>query len=337
MPPNTYHLEQGLTAKRAAELAQLKELRTLEFSTPVDERLFGVLEREIFRKRKDVRLRARGLRTRSSLSWLKRVPSLEILAIESRAELRDVETIVELGNLKQLHLSVSGLQSFEFLEEASRELRALRLGRTKSTRPRLDSIGGLGKLHTLSIEGHRKGVEVLTELTGLRQLKMSAVPLPDLELLVPLTRLWCLRLGHCGLVDLGALPHLERLRSVELTAIRRLADLSPLGRVKHLGALRLCSLSAVQKLPSFRRLRCLRRLELESMKRLGSLKPLAGASALESLTVIEPRLDPAAFRCLVRHPALQRLRVQYDSAGKTARLDKLLGCSAAYGVYRFER
>ena len=31
MPSNTYHLEQGLTAKRAAQLAQEKELRTLEF------------------------------------------------------------------------------------------------------------------------------------------------------------------------------------------------------------------------------------------------------------------------------------------------------------------
>jgi hypothetical protein len=150
--------------------------------------------------------------------------------------------------------------------------------------------------------------------------------MPDLSLLLPLTRLGSLDLKLGGTRDLGLLPRIGQLRYLELWMIKGLRDVSAIGGIESLRSLFLQALPQVRALPDLSSLTELRRVHLETMKGLSDLRPLATAPALEALLLIDMRhLTPADLRPLVGLPRLRAVTPGLGSLRRNDAASELLG------------
>jgi len=196
------------------------------------------------------------------------------------------------------------IHSFDGLAHLE-DLESLGLGSTK----RQISLAGLSRfpsLRSLFIEGPHKNYEVISGFTDLEDLTLRSVTLPDLSILLPLTRLRKLDIKLGGTRDLGLLPRVGRIRYLELWRIRGLDDLSSVADMPALQHLFLQALKGVTRLPSFAASTELRRVDLETMKGLTDLSPLAEAPNLEILNLVDMRhLEPDALRPFVGHRSLR--------------------------------
>ena len=97
------------------------------------------------------------------------------------------------------------LTSLDGLRHLSTEAEYLGIGETKA-RLDLRVLARFGALTRLHLERQTKGLEVISGLTSLRDLTLRSITMPDLSLLVPLTRLRSFALKLGGTRDLELLP-----------------------------------------------------------------------------------------------------------------------------------
>ncbi len=236
----------------------------------------------------------------------------------------DLDFLYHFPNVRNLSIGLWSLMNLGGIR-AVRELDAFSFGETRTKRHSLGFLGKFPTLRKLYIDGHRKGIDVLSELRDLEDLTLRCITLPNLDLLTDLPKLRRLKLVLGGTTDLDALARLTGLRHLELTWIRGLADLSVIGKLHSLETLHLQALRNVTALPSFRDLRRLRSVYLETMKGLRDLQPLSEAPALERLTAGVPHLDPKTLRCFVGHPSLRSFMPGLGSFKRNAYAEALLG------------
>ena len=219
---------------------------------------------------------------------------------------RDLSFLRYFKGLKRFHLAlyevddiggfvhVPGLTELTFGE--TRKKFSLRFVEAWPHLKRLFLVKSKTDLHCL----HR-----LVELEGLG---LSGFTLPDLSLLLPLTRLRKLQLFLGGTRNLAALAQLPALEDLWLMRITKLCDLGILADLAGLKRLQLDWMRNVTSLPSLHRLRQLEDVELDTMKGLADLGPVAAAPALRRLVVAEmPQLTVESFRGLIGHPRLEEL------------------------------
>ena len=82
----------------------------------------------------------------------------------------------------------------------------------------------------------------------MQDLTLRSITMPDLALLLPLSRLRSFALKLGGTRDLGLLPRIGELRYLELWMIRGLADVSVIGRLPTVRSLFLQALRQVESL-----------------------------------------------------------------------------------------
>ena len=234
------------------------------------------------------------------------------------------------------------LQSIEGLAHLSEQTTELRLGKTKK-RLSLKPLARFTNLRSLSIEGHTLDLDTISGLGSLEVLTLRDITLPDLSLLLPLTRLRALKLKGGATQNLELLPQIGVLDSFELSRIDGSVDLAPVGRMPHLERLLLDALKRVDTLPDFSgapRLESVwiegppeeepdlaRRTESVGSKELPEaldLSPLLTAPALRLLAVKRTRNQPEDFRPLTQHPTLERIIIDIGTADGNARAAKVL-------------
>lgn len=148
---------------------------------------------------------------------------------------------------------------------------------------------------------------------------------PDLSLLLPLTRLRALDLKLGGTNNLALLPRVGALQYLELWMVRGLHDLSPIADLVTLEYLFLQALKPVTALPSLVSCTRLARVHLETMKGLTDLRPLLTAPALTQLALVDmTHLQPADVAVLSRHPTLGQLDAGLGSRRKNDEVRRLL-------------
>lgn len=222
-------------------------------------------------------------------------------------ELNDLEVLGHFTGLRRLVVNSLRLASWDGIRHVAESLEDLAMGDTTLRPISILPIAECTSLRTLRLIGPVRDEQSIARLVGLEELTLRSVTLPNLEPLVPMSRLRTLDVHLGGTTNLSLLPELAPLEELELWRIRGLGDVSILGDVVTLQHLRLQSMSAVATLPSLRRLMQLRRLALDAMKGITDLSPVADAPALEELLLIDmPQLEPEALRPLVRHPTLRR-------------------------------
>lgn len=314
-----------LTEREAKELAELEELSTLQFSEPVTDKTFELLEKYLFSKRDDVVLRVYGFYVSlCDLSFLKKVPSVKRLYIECDGEVKNLAYITSLRFLKELDLSVYSLESFDILYEVTGQLEELTLGQTKSKKPNLQILKHFPSLKRLYIEKHTKHIEILSTLTDLEELTLKSISVPDLSFLLPLQNLTILKVHLGGIQDFFAIQHLKQLKFLEFWQVRGLSDLSFISFIPTLQQLVLQSLKIVERLPNFKHSFALRKLSMENMKGLQNIESLKSAPSLIEFTHWSAmKMELKDYIPLLQNPTVEKVTVLFGSDKRNKQFEDL--------------
>jgi len=254
--------------------------------------------------------------------------------------IRDLSFLSHFPRSRRFQIDVYELQNLDGLEHLPDDVDVLGIGETRR-RIGLDQLARFRQLRSLYVAKHARGLEVVSQLTGLEALTLRSITLDGLDILLPLERLTTLDLKLGGTRDLTQLPKVGRLRYVELWMIRGLHDLDAVADLEHLEFLFLQSLPKVDRLPSLRRCINLRRVHLETMKGLTDLRPVADAPDLEELLIVDmPHLNPDDLSCFVGHPTLRGASVGLGSLQRNRAAREALGLPdppprtrPAFGLY----
>ena len=264
--------------------------------------------------------------------WLRQCPQMT-LRVYGSSEIRDLEFLRFFPSLRRFDAdTLYELGNANGLRHLPEDLEALALG---ATRGKLDLtiLARFRRLEMLYLEGQTKKLDVISGLTSLEKLTLRSITLPDLSLLLPLSRLVSLDLKLGGTRDLSLLPRIGRLRYLELWLIKGLSDISAVAHLSHLRYLFLQALKRVTRLPDLSRAHALRRVHLETMKGLRDLRPLATAPALEELLLVDmPNLQPEDLRPLVGLPRLKAVTAGLGSDRKNAQARELLALPEVRGT-----
>ena len=232
-------------------------------------------------------------------------PDVE-LYVYGRAS-KDLDFLRHFQAVRRLHLALYELEDIAGFSHLRGGLEVLTFGETKKTFS-LRFLTDFPRLAKLSLVRHKKDLETIRGLGDLTDLGLSGITLPDLALLLPLTRLRKLSILLGGTTNLALLPRLPALQDLFLMRITKLSDLGVLGMLRNLTTLRLDWMRNVTMLPSFAGLTRLDDVTLDTMRGLADLSPLAAAPALRRLSVSTmPQLTAESFRCFLGHPRLQEL------------------------------
>lgn len=247
------------------------------------------------------------------------------LRIYGYATYENLDFLEYLADVPHLQIDIYALKDISGLQALSPSLLSLGLG-AKKQRHSLRPLTRFRSLRRLSLEGHTKHFEVVSDLTTLESLALRSITLTSLQPLLPLRNLETFELRLGGTNDLTLLPDVGRLRYFEAWLVRGLADLSPIARIPTLSFLFLQALKQVRVLPSLAPLTSLRRVYLDTMKGLHDLRSVAAAPRLESLVAIAMNhLQPEAFQPFVGHPTLAEARIGLGSDRKNKEVRNLLG------------
>jgi hypothetical protein len=239
--------------------------------------------------------------------------------------------------LKGFQADVYQLQNLDGLSYLSENLEFLGLGQTKR-RFSLKPLAKFKNLKDLYIERHSKDLSVVSGLSHLRYLTLRSITLPGLSILIPLQQLRSLALKLGGTRDLALLPELKNLRYLELWMIRGLTDLMPIGQMNQLRYLFLQDLKQVNQLPSFKQLSSLMRCHVENLKGLQDLCPIATASNLRELLVVNmPHIPVEHFSCFKSHPTLQNASIGLGSKRRNEEVSKLIGLTSVSDIKPIEK
>jgi hypothetical protein len=227
--------------------------------------------------------------------------------------------------VKKFQVDIYEVKSFGDLSYLPVDLRYLGLGMTRSKAFSLRLLERFPNLEELYIEGHRKDIDAVSDLTKLHKLTLRSITLPDLSVFTSLKELWSLDIKLGGTKDLSLLPEIGQLKYIELWMIRGLSNIQSISDVTSLQFLFLHALRRVENLPSFGELHKLRRLHIETLKGLVDISPIVEAPALKELLVLDtPQLKPEQFRCLVDHPTLETAAISLGSIKRNEAASQIL-------------
>jgi hypothetical protein len=233
-------------------------------------------------------------------------PDVE-LYVYGRAS-RDLDFLHYFPSAQRLHIALYELDDIAGFSQAP-ALRELIFGETRKNFS-LRFVAGLPRLKKLFLVKRKTDLPALHALAELDELGLSGFTLPDLSVLLPLTRLRRLQLFLGGTGNLAALARLPALYELSLMRITKLSDLAILADLPALTTLRLDWMRNVTSLPNLGGLIQLEDVTLDTMKGLTDLSPIAAAPALRRLAIADmPQLTAESFRCLLGHPRLAELSV----------------------------
>ena len=219
---------------------------------------------------------------------------------------RDLDFLRHFTHLKRFHLAlydVDDIRGFAHVPGLSE----LTFGETRK-KFSLRFLEPWPQLKRLFLVKSKTDLDCIQRLTELEDFGLSEFTLPDLSLLLPLTKLRKFQLFLGGTTNLAALAQLPALEELSLMRINKLADLGILSSLAGLKTLRLDWMRNVTSLPSLHRSERLEDVTLETMKGLVDLAPIAAAPALRRLVVAGmPQLSIESFRCFIGHPRLDEL------------------------------
>jgi hypothetical protein len=249
-------------------------------------------------------------------------PDVE-LYVYGRAS-RNLDFLSYFETVRRLHVALYELEDITGFCRLQGRLEELTFGQTKK-KFSLRFIEALPQLKKLFLVGHKKDLHSIRTLDELTSLGLSGITLPDLSVLLPLTRLRKLSILLGGTTNLDLLPRLSHLENLFLMRITRLFDLGVLADLTSLKALRLDWMRNVKSLPSLAGLVRLDSVELDTMKGLTDLSPLAAAPALRRLSVAAmPQLEAESFRCFIGHPRLEELRAYTGKSTVNEQIRRML-------------
>ncbi|WP_411347461.1 hypothetical protein [Paenibacillus sp. WLX2291] len=315
-----------LTMEEAKEIARLSSIRTLQFTAALEWQSYHYINHIILPACPDMTVRAYHFHGQvCDLAFVEQLPDLRSLAVLCQGEFVNLDCIAALPQLQRLNVQLHQLDSFDFLQQVNPQLSGLTLGQTASKKPSLQGIARFEQLHELTVEGHRKQIEEIAQLTHLQKLSLRYLTLPDVNFLRQLPELWWLQIYTGGTNELGALAELKQLKYIDLSQIRGLDQLDFLSSMTGLQYIRIGAMPHIHELPALNQLKQLRKIELYNMKGLQRLDSLQHPPALTEFIQREAwEMEAEYYIPLLQNPALQRAYVHLRNEKKFTRFRQLL-------------
>jgi hypothetical protein len=225
--PDRVTFRQSLSAAEIALLVADTKLRVLQTSDVVDARTWDLLNSAFFAKRPDVELRVFSLGSKNcDLSFISHLTNVRRFSADCLIKATGTKHLSRLIDIESLSIGIRDLETFDFLREVQNsKLRRLSLMATFSKKPDLKVIEHFPFLDTRYIEGQSKNIEVLENLSLLKDLTLRSITVPSLSFLSGLSKLWSLDIKLGGIENLNHLSGLPGLKYFELWQIKGLSDL----------------------------------------------------------------------------------------------------------------
>jgi len=306
------------SAREFQEFAKSVNIRVLQCSSPVRESVWKQLSEFFLTLRPEVELRVYGhYGIECCFDFLRWVPNVRSFSADCLMHATGIEHLCYLSELKSLRIGVFELKDFQFLASMPTTLTSLGLGATRSKAPSLSPLDRFQSLQTLYIEGHHKGIEVLSELTNLTDLTLRSVTTRDLSYLKPLHALRSLDIKLGGIRDYSGIEEKSSLQYLEMWQIRDLKDVDILGSLVGLQNLLLQSLPHITTFPTLSRLSRLRRILIENLRGLTDFSSLEFAPAIEEFALIDGKKQtPNQLLPVLRNPRLKAILAGFGSDRK---------------------
>lgn len=324
----------SLTKKEIKRLRKNKDLECLQFSGPVEQSTFSLLNTEFFSKRPDVELRAYGFYSQvCDLKFISEMANLRRFSADCLRDATGLEHLSSIEKLESLRVGVYNLDNFDFLKEIDPNIKELRLCATKSKKPDIKHLSRFKFLETIYLEGQQKNIEVLSDLLNLKDVTLRSISAPGIDYLKPLKKMWSLDIKLGGIKDLTGIESMNNIKYLELWQIKGLSDITVISTLEGLQYLFLQSLKQITTLPSFDRLYKLRRICLENMKGLGDIKSLKTAPALREYCHVDAsNIPPEDFLPLLENQNLKKVSVGFGSGKRNSKFCQLM---KAYGIREY--
>ena len=312
----TFH--QRLTSVDVGALSRNSNLRVLQCSEPVETGTWEMLNEQFFPQRPDVELRVFGFYSLvCDLSFTMSMSNVRRFSADCLYKADNVEAVAEMERLESLSVGIYNLRDFNFLKNVSPGLKVLFLGGTKSKQPDLTPVARFHSLEKISLDGQQKNIEILSDLSELREVTLRSISTGDLNWLQPLNKMWSLDINLGGVTDLSAIENIGSIKYLELWRVRGLSDISVISSLTGLEYLSLQTLSRITTLPPLHNLHKLRRISLDTMKCLGDITSLESAPALEEFThFCAENFEPEDFLPVLRNKTLQQALIGFGSDRK---------------------
>jgi hypothetical protein len=308
----------SVSAREFQEFAKSADIRVLQCSSPVRESVWKDLNEFFLSVRSEVELRVYGhYVAECNFGFLRWVPNVRSFTADCLMYATGIEHLRHLSELRSLQIGVLGLKDFQFLECVPKTLTSLGLGATQSKAPSLSLLTRFQSLQKLYIEGHHKGIEALSEINSLTDLKLRSVTTRDLSYLKPLQGLRSLDVKLGGIRDFSGIEEKQSIQYFEMWQIRDVQDIDVLSSLVGLQNLVLQSLPHVATFPSLTRLSRLRRIAIENMRGLSDFSSLEFAPAIEEFALIDGRKQtPNQLLPVLRNPRLKAILAGFGSVRK---------------------
>ena len=218
----------------------------------------------------------------------------------------DLSFLERFPFLDSFALTAHLFTDFDQLDSIPPGIKQLRIGATNSLKLSLSFIQRFRQLKKLSLEKHKKDIDVISDLIGLEDLEVKSITMPNLAFIGNATSLRCLRIALGGTRNLDLLPGYQRLEKLDLWAINKISDIDAIADTKFLGKIYLDQLSNVEDVKSLHNLKRLEFLSLCRMKRLKSLQWVADAPNLREFSITQTsHLKPDMFTSLAKNKSLR--------------------------------
>lgn len=205
-------------------------------------------------------------------SFLDLIPSIKILSISSYLTI-DFTPLLKIPNLKKLSI-----------------------GETKSTHVDLSFISEFKNLESLYIDGMKKGLDSISNLSLLKILTLRGIKLSSLDLIIGLKNLRELNLLFGSYKNLDAISTLVNLETLEISRTRQIPNFDFLDFLTNLTSLSFEGMSKMETLPNLRGLKDLRKIMIDNNSRLIDISAIEQLKNLEQLVLFFPENFKADFR-----------------------------------------
>lgn len=229
----------------------------------------------------------------------------------------DLSFLRHYEGLRALEIFLPELTNLEAIAKYVPDITFLSVGECNKASLSLAPLASLSQLSSLSLVRNKRDFEVITQLAGITDLRLTGYQAAQVNRVADIPNLEHLHIGFGTLESLAMLEGLSALKTLDITWVKKLQDVSAIAQLAALETLSLSTLKQVSCLPEMAHLNALRAVYLDTMNGLSSLSGLQ-QSSLKELIVLNSKITPAVVAelagCL---PALERVLVFLDRQSTT--------------------
>ncbi len=195
------------------------------------------------------------------------------------------------------NFDISSFNTFDYTPLLqNKKLTDLGIGETKSIAVNLSFIKEFENLTTLWIDGMKKGLESVSELSKLERLTFRGVKMNDIDLISNLENLKQLKLLFGSYKNLDGISNMKSIKTLEISRIRQIPNYDFLKTMDNLNSLYFEGMSKMEKLPDLSGLINLKRIQIDNNSKLVDITNLNQLSNLETFLLFFPENFKAPYR-----------------------------------------